>query len=141
MIKVDQFLIKRSIKVDQKSQLKDPNYWLKDWKKWIKRSKESVKRSKLSIKRLKLSINIEKVHLFWLFQSFLIYFDLLLIYVEQFWTFQLSLKPFNWFGHDELKSGFKFGSEKLNKCWFDHDIKQNLALDRLHHRSLPLTDC
>ena len=47
----------------------------------------------------------------------------------QIWTFRLIFEPL-----ESISSGqFRLGRRK---SWFDHDIKQNLALDRLHCRSL-----
>ena len=50
--------------------------------------------------------------------------------------FRSLLSPRNRFCPDESDSDDKFRSKKLIKSRFDKDIKQNLALDQLDHRSL-----
>ena len=98
--------------------------------------KESIKRLKYSIKRSKRSIYIKKSIYFILFHhywSLSISFRSVLINsncFDIFWTDN------NQFRSDELKSGFKFGSKKLIKRRFDHDISRFGDLDRLHCLSL-----
>ena len=89
----------------------------------IKRSIYQLKNQKYQFKDQNCQFIFKKVNLFWLF---------LII-------FYLFLSHWNQFGHDESVSDDEFGSKKLIKKWWDHDIKRNLALDWLHRRSLVST--
>ena len=104
--------------------IKVDHFWLKYRSMSIKRSKESVNGSKLLIKRLKKSIYFDFFYCLW---SILISFQLKSI---NFNLLNIIRTCFNRFRRSKLKSGFKFGSKKSIKSWFDHGISWLVDLDR-----------
>ena len=69
------------------------------------------------------------------FGSILISYRLKLIGFE---LFDINWTRFNQFRHDNLTSGFKFGSKMLIRRRFDHDMSRFGDLDWLDHLSLSL---
>ena len=77
---------------------------------------------------------IEKFDIYWLFQFLSIAFNINLIYLNEFKLFDLFWAA----GIDlvDLDLDDEFGSKKSIKSQLDHDLSQNLALDRFDRRSL-----